>query len=125
MTKPGAYKITSSVEQVFRNDNAESYVQYLEVCCQLIAKYKQDIEFVEKMQANLRNEKINFLKTELPKIKNILEEEGIPNEQVSEWINEVKNNQDKSFAASEQILKEFSLSSIEEMKHKLRKIFNG
>lgn len=125
MNKPGAHKLTSSVDPVLRNERAESYAQYLEACCQLIKKYKEDIEFVEKMQVNLRDEKNNFFKEELPEIKKILEKEEIPREQVFKWIEEVKQNQDKSFEASEQILKEFSLASIDEMKNKLKEILNG
>lgn len=125
MNKPGAHKLTSSVDPVFRDSRAESYVQYLDACGQLLTKYKADIEFIEKMQANLRSEKLHFWEVDLPKVKKLLEKEGIPQQQIFEWLNEVKQNQDSSFAASEQILKEFSLASLIEMKDKLGEILNG
>ena len=125
MNKPGAHKLTSSVNPVFRDSCAESYVQYLDACGQLLTKYKTDIEFIEKMQADLRSEKLHFWEVDLPKVKKILEKEGIPQQQILEWMNEVKQNHDSSFAASEQILKDFSIASLTEMKDRLGEILNG
>lgn len=125
MNKPGAHKLTSSVEPVLRDDRTESYIQYLDACGQLLTKYKSDIEFIENLQAKLRNEKTHFFEVDLPKVKRTLENEGIPKEQIFEWIKEVKTNYDNSFIASEKILNDFSIASIGEMKSRIEDILNG
>ena len=125
MSKAGAHKPTASVELVLRNDKAESYIQYLDACGQLLTKYKKDIECVEKMRSQLRNERIHFFEVELVKVRKILEEEGIPKELAIEWLKEINNNFNDSFLASEQILKDFSYVSIGEMKNKLKEIIDG
>ena len=125
MSKPGAHKVTSSVEPVLRDDRTESYIQYLDACGQLLTKYKSDIEFIEEMQAKLRKEKMHFFENDLPRVRNSLKNEGIPEEQINEWIKEVKDNYDNSFMASEKILNDFSMASIYEMKYKIEEILNG
>jgi hypothetical protein len=125
MSKPSAHEITASVDLELRNDKAESYVQYIEACGKLINKYKADIDFVEQMQTKLRDEKINFYENGLGRVKKALKEAGIPEELALEWVKEVRCDFNDSFSASEQILKNFSMSSLGEMKKKLEEIING
>ena len=41
MSKSGAYKVNSSVDMTYRDDNAEKYLQYIDACGQILMKYKE------------------------------------------------------------------------------------
>ena len=125
MSKPGAHKVTARVDTVYKSDEVESYLQYIEACGQILARYKGEIEFIENMYAKLRKEKLQFMNVEVGNLKKVLEEEGIPSELVLDWIDEIKHNFDDSFAASERVLEDYSLASMEEMKTKIRDLING
>ena len=125
MNSSGVHKVISSVETRYEDDRAESYIQYIDACGQLLTKYKRDIEFIEKMYEKLRIEKVQFFEVDIPKVKGALAEAGIPQEQIFEWIEEIKKNFENSFRASETILNKFSVDSIEQMKGKIEEILNG
>lgn len=125
MNSSGVHKVISSVETKYKDDRVESYIQYIDACGQLLTKYKRDIEFIEEMYEKLRIEKVQFLKVDIPKVKGALVEAKIPQEQIFEWIEEIKKNCENSFRASEKILNKFSMDSIEQMKGKIEEILNG
>lgn len=125
MSKPSAHKVTSCVDTVLRNNEVETYMQYIEACGQILVKYKCEIEFIEQMYTQLRTEKLQFMNMEVVKLKNVLEEEGIPRELVLSWLDTIKNDFDNSFAASERVLSDYALASMEEMKNKIKELING
>lgn len=125
MSKPSAHKVTSCVDTVLKNNEVETYMQYIEACGQILVKYKCEIEFIEQMYTQLRTEKLQFMNMEVVKLKNVLEEEGIPRELVLSWLDTIKNDFDNSFAASERVLSDYALASMEEMKNKIKELING
>ena len=125
MSQTSAHKVTSCVDTVLRNNEVETYMQYIEACGQILVKYKCEIEFIEQMYTQLRTEKLQFMNMEVVKLKNVLEEEGIPRELVLSWLDTIKNDFDNSFAASERVLSDYALASMEEMKNKIKELING
>ncbi len=124
MSKSGAYKVNSSVDMTYRDDNAEKYLQYIDACGQILMKYKEEIKFVENMYSELREERLCFFNNGIINLKKTLEEEHIPDELMFNWICEIKQSFDDSFIASEEVLKDYSLATINEMKNKIRELIN-
>lgn len=124
MEKESAYEIESSVEPIYKNNKAESYIRYIEACNQLVSRYKKEIDFIQDSFEKLREEHTNFICSDLPKMKQILEDEDIPENLVLEWLEEIKNEYSNSFLASERVLADFSSASINQMKGKIRDILN-
>ena len=125
MNKPGAHEVTAHVDTQLRNDKAESLLQYMEACNQLVMKYKPEIDYIENKLSGLIVEREIFYKKTIPGIKKSLEKEGIPKELITEWIINIEKNGNKSFEASERILCEFADISEKELKEKIKEIINA
>ncbi|WP_022769179.1 hypothetical protein [Butyrivibrio sp. NC2007] len=124
MHKVSAFDKQSAVDSELRNEKAESYMQYLEACAQLLDKYREDIEYIEKMLAAVRLERTQFFGEKITNVLKTMENSGIPNDMATEWTKELAVRMEESFKASEKILTEFSYASIVEIKQKLKEVID-
>lgn len=89
---------------------------------QLIREYKEEFEYVQNSLKGLREERRNFYKLELPKIKEVLETDTVQPETQKIWVEELQKDMERSFLMSERLLNDLAVKQIHEFKQEAERI---
>lgn len=83
----------------------------------LLRKYSSEIQFIENMLKEFREEQTKFYEKTLPQItKKLNEDSGIDNEIKKVWIKRLSENVDRSFNMSETLINDYTTKKIDEFK---------
>ena len=113
------------VNPEYKNENLESLIAYEEHYMKLLRSYKAEIDGIQSMMSQLRQERKDFYESKLPEIeKTIMEDEVLSKEAKTKWIMELRDNVEKSLAISESLISHYVTSNLEEFKRKMQSIID-
>ena len=99
---------------------ADDLLAYYRIHTQLCSQYKNEIDHVHQMLKELRSERLDFLENRVPKIRRTLEAEKIDPKAIDAWLNQLKDDMDRSFQTSEAFLNNFIVAKTSEFETKLQ-----
>ena len=83
----------------------------------MLRKYSNEIEFIQKMLSNFREEQAKFYHQVLPDIEDKLKgDEAINDEMRRIWIDRLVANMDRSFNLSESLINDYAVKNLDEFK---------
>lgn len=103
-----------------RFDKAETIMAYEESYMKLLKRYKDEIDHIEMLMKELREERTDFYLNKLPAIRKELENDDVSIENQSKWIEEVQANVERSFKISEQLIDHYVTKNLDEFKQALQ-----
>jgi hypothetical protein len=84
---------------------------------EMLRKYSNEIEFIQKMLSNFREEQAKFYHQVLPDIEDKLKgDEAINDEMRRIWIDRLVANMDRSFNLSESLINDYAVKNLDEFK---------
>lgn len=84
---------------------------------EMLRKYSNEIEFIQKMLSNFREEQAKFYHQILPDIEDKLKgDEAINDEMRRIWIDRLVANMDRSFNLSESLINDYAVKNLDEFK---------
>lgn len=94
---------------------------------EMIRKYRDEIEFIQNLLKEYREEYTEFYENTLPEIKNkMIEDVCIDDEMKKVWLSRLTTNMERSFGLSESLINDYATKSLDEFKkavnEKLRSI---
>lgn len=101
------------------NSKGEVLKAYEECHAKLLRDYNDEIIEITEKLSELRKERLEFYESTLLQIKMRMEEEGVSEEAITEWLERLINNMENSFRVSENIIKSFWVDLKEEFSAKL------
>lgn len=108
-----AYKPTS------KTNTADTILAYEEAYMRLLRRYKDDIDAIESMMRELRDERQKFYTEKFPAIRRELENDDVAPEIRSQWIAEIQANIEKSFHISEMLIEHYITKNLDDFKREL------
>ena len=106
--------------------NAESICAYEEHYMKLLRNYKREIQEIQEMLKNIREERQQFFLETLPQIEYTIENDNILSEENKQvWIQDLRENMEKSFSVSEEIVNHYVTENLKEFKEKLKEVVYG
>lgn len=106
--------------------NAESICAYEEHYMKLLRNYKREIQEIQEMLKNIREERQQFFLETLPQIEYTMENDNILSEENKKvWIQDLRENMEKSFSVSEEIVNHYVTENLKEFKEKLKEVVYG
>lgn len=114
----GAFKKTPSAGKGL--NRADDLMAYEKSYMDLLKRYKDEIQWIEDMLCDLRKEKTQFYKEQLPEIQKELEMDEVSSEIRSQWLNEIQKNVEKSFEISQRLIEHYITKNLDEFKHALQ-----
>ena len=113
------------VNPEYKNEKLDTLIAYEEHYMKLLRNFKVEIEEIENMMGQIRQERVDFYSSKLPKIeKTIIEDEVLSEESKQKWIMELRANIEKSFTISESLISHYVTSNLEEFKRKMQSIID-
>lgn len=103
-----------------RLNRPEALMAYEKSYMELLRRYKDEIQEIEKMMYDLREERTNFYTKQLPEIKRELEMDEVLPEIRSQWLDELQKNVEKSFKISEELIEHYTTKNLAEFKSALQ-----
>lgn len=107
-----------------RHPNADTLAAYERAHLRLLKDYKEEIQLIEHMMEQLRQERKDFYLEELPKIKAAMTEHNVSEAYQEEWFLEIQRNMELSFHISELLIQHYVTDNLEEFQRKLRDAIN-
>lgn len=122
-----------TVFDVFKDDvpkdrqhiTIQTLYEYEKHYMKLVAEYKEEISFIEKMLSDYRQEQVQFFKEDLPAIKQKLENEHVDEAMESVWLKRLADNMERSFNISEKLITNYSTKKIDEFKDAVNEKLHG
>ena len=111
---------TASVDN--KNQTIVDLFECQKAYAQLIREYKEEFEYVQNSLKGLREERRNFYKLELPKIKEVLETDIVQPEAQKIWVEELQKDMERSFLMSERLLNDLAVKQMDEFKQEAERI---
>ncbi len=102
-----------------QNSKAETLISYEETYMKLLKRYKDDIDAIENMMRELREERRIFYSEHFPAIRRELENDDVSPEIRSQWLAEIQADMEKSFHISECLIEHYVTKNLDEFKHEL------
>ena len=87
---------------------------------ELLKRYKNEIQEIENMMRDLREERTQFYKEQLPAIQKEMEMDEVSPEIRSQWLAELQTNVERSFKISETLIDHYVTKNLEEFKTALQ-----
>ena len=109
------------VESNHLNANLSMLLQYEQKHFELIRDFKEEIEFVHLVQANLRKEQIEFFSTALKKVSETLKATQVDEVIASKWLSELVDSYSKSIALSKILIEEHAIDMVTNIKKEMEK----
>lgn len=98
---------------------ADTILAYEEAYMRLLRRYKDDIDAIESMMRELRDERQKFYTEKFPAIRRELENDDVAPEIRSQWIAEIQANIEKSFHISEMLIEHYITKNLDDFKREL------
>ncbi len=89
---------------------------------ELIREYKDEFDYVQNSLKELREEERKFYKEDLPEIIDVLKADDVREEARQVWVDELKENMEKSFKMSEELLNSLAIKQMKEFRQEAEKI---
>lgn len=103
-----------------KQDRLDSLIAYEEHYMRLIRSYKSEIEDIRDMLEQVRREREEFYR-KLPEIERVMKEDGVISDDTKrQWIAELRDNMERSFAISENLINHYVTSNLDEFKRKMK-----
>jgi len=112
---PQGYNTTEN-----NNKKAEIIMQYTEILCKLARDYQSEIAYMDELLKNIRNERNKFYSQQIPQIEESLKQDSVTEENRKKWIEELRENMEKSFVISETLIKDFVTDNLNEYQSELK-----
>ena len=112
---PQGYNTTEN-----NNKKAEIIMQYTEILCKLVRDYQSEIAYMDELLKNIRNERNKFYSQQIPQIEESLKQDSVTEENRKKWIEELRENMEKSFVISETLIKDFVTDNLNEYQSELK-----
>lgn len=114
--EPNAFEVFDVIPPQKKDESIEIIYEYEKHYMKLIKEYKPEIDYIAKHLNDLRFEQIDFLENKLPRLKEILIEQGIDNDLQSKWLSEIIENINRSYLISEKLITHYLTKNIDEFK---------
>ena len=102
-----------------KSNTCDTLLAYEEAYMKLLKRYKDDIDTIESMMKELREERTRFYTEKFPAIRRELENDDVSPEIRSRWIAEVQANVEKSFHISEMLIEHYITKNLDDFKREL------
>ena len=112
---PQGYNTTEN-----NNKKAEIIMQYTEILCKLARDYQSEIAYMDELLKNIRNERNKFYSQQIPQLEESLKQDSVTEENRKKWIEELRENMEKSFVISETLIKDFVTDNLNEYQSELK-----
>ncbi len=117
---PNELEVFDTLSVTKKIPEADNLLAYYKVHSELCRQYHAEIEYVYRLLKELRDERTDFFQNKIPEICRTLKDEMIEQDAVDSWINQLKNDMDRSFMTSEEFLNNFIVAKTSEFETKLR-----
>ena len=75
---------------------------------------------MDELLKNIRNERNKFYSQQIPQIEESLKQDSVTEENRKKWIEELRENMEKSFVISETLIKDFVTDNLNEYQSELK-----
>ena len=116
----GMFDPLNPIQESNRDPKLESLIAYENHFAELLRAYAPEIEKMEQMLRDLREEQRKFYLEDLVSIQETLRNDEILSERAKEqWIHELRANMEKSFQISEELISHFITNNKAEFRKKM------
>lgn len=106
------------------NETAEKIMEYEKHYHDIVKNYLPEIEAINKLLQNLRDEE-NAFWDKFPEIEKAMKNDDVLSKEIKqEWLKEYRNSMTESFAMSKKLIEHYIISNVEEFKRKLENAMN-
>ena len=106
------------------NETAETIMQYEKHYHDIVKSYLPEIQAINKLLENLRDEEKAFW-DKFPEIEKAMKNDDVLSKEIKqEWLKEYRNSMTESFAMSRKLIEHYIISNVEEFKCKLENAMN-
>lgn len=98
----------------------ETLIAYEKSYMELLRRYKNEIQEIESMMKELRQERTRFYTEQLPEIQKEMEMDEVMPEIRAQWLIELRANVEKSFKISEELIEHYVTKNLDEFKSALQ-----
>lgn len=84
----------------------------------LVHDYMNELVFLSSILEKTRNERVEFFKDTLPKIKKFIESDGVSDTIAEEWLRALEENMRNSFNMSDELIRHYFTKNLEEFMKK-------
>lgn len=115
-------KFGANAEVSNRNQTINELAKCEKAYGELIREYKDEFDYVQNSLKELREEERKFYKEDLPEIIDVLKADDVREEARQVWVDELKENMEKSFKMSEELLNSLAIKQMKEFRQEAEKI---
>ena len=106
------------------NETAETIMQYEKHYHDIVKIYLPEIQAINKLLENLRDE-VKAFWDKFPEIEKAMKNDDVLSKEIKqEWLKEYRNSMTESFAMSRKLIEHYIISNVEEFKCKLENAMN-
>lgn len=116
----GSFDDFKKVPSAKKVNNADSLIAYEKSYMDLLKRYKDEIQEIEMMMKNLRDERIVFYTERLPEIQKEMQIDEVSPEIRAQWLEKLQANMEKSFKISETLIEHYVTKNLDEFKSALQ-----
>lgn len=107
-----------------QNPNAQALYEYEKHYMELLAKHKDEIQFIEDLISQIRVEQTDFWTKTFIDISTVLNDAHIDNDVKTIWLKHIEENMQRSFEMSMKLADNYMVKNLEQFKTALRKKLN-
>ncbi len=124
--RENAFNVFDDISPKKKDPTIQVLYEYEKHYLELVKKYRNEIEFINNLQNEYRQEQIDFYRDILPSIVNKLgEDDGIDDDMKKIWSKRVEGNINNSFRLTETVLNDFTVKKIDEFKKAVNNKLNN
>ncbi|WP_303692006.1 hypothetical protein [Megamonas hypermegale] len=119
------FDVFEDVSPQKQDTNIQTLYDYEKHYMELVKRYKDEINFIENLLKNYRDEQINFFEKQMPAIYQKLTVERIDSDMKKLWLKRLEENMSRSFSISEQLITNYTTKKISEFKEAVNEKLHG
>lgn len=124
-----AFDVFYSTKPEHPDPTAQMLYEYNQHYMQLVQKFQSQIEFIDRLHQNYRQEHVKFYSEDLPTVSEKLQTLPISEDVRQEWIESLQTHMKRSFETSKNFIDILTTKKIEEfneqLEAKLKQKFTG
>lgn len=117
--KENVFDVFNDISPIKQEPTLQVLYDYEKHYMELIKQHKDEIEFIEKILKDYRQENIDFFNNQLSKISQKLDAEHIDKDMKNAWLKRLEENMNRSFAISEKLITDYTTKKLDEFKNKI------
>lgn len=114
----------NKVSEQSKNATADTLVAYEKHYMELLKKYLPEISEINSMLENVRKDRQKFYTQNLPSIIKTLDSQNINETEKKIWLDELRNNMERSFQMSENLISHYVTKNLDEFEAELKRLLN-